>query len=158
MGQLLNQRQKLFNVQVVPWEDLNKLIREFEPYKNLWITASGQFEKLVLPETEVVLFNIISKCIFSGLDWLRSYDMWMDNPIFNVDADAIEGSVTDMYKLIVKSIKLFNDIPAVQSIALEVKDRIDQFKPKIQLLQSLRNPGMKQRHWDALEAETGRDF
>lgn len=41
MGQLLNQRQKLFNVPVVPWDDLNKLIREFEPYKNLWITASG---------------------------------------------------------------------------------------------------------------------
>lgn len=42
LGQLLNQRQKLFNVQVVPWEDLTRLIREFEPYKNLWTTASGE--------------------------------------------------------------------------------------------------------------------
>lgn len=40
-GQLLNQRQKLFNVPVAPFETLTKLIKEFEPYYNLWVTASG---------------------------------------------------------------------------------------------------------------------
>lgn len=40
-GQLLNQRQKLFGVAVVPFDNLNKLIKEFEPYKNLWVTGSG---------------------------------------------------------------------------------------------------------------------
>lgn len=40
-GQLLNQRQKMFGAQVVPFDNLTKLIKEFEPYKNLWITASG---------------------------------------------------------------------------------------------------------------------
>lgn len=49
MGQLLNQRQKLFGATVVPWDDLNKLLREFEPYKNLWITASGQIQLPTLP-------------------------------------------------------------------------------------------------------------
>lgn len=82
--------------------------------------------------------------------------MWMDNPILNVDADAIEGSVSDMYKLIVRSVKIFNDIPAVQNVALEIKKRIEEFKPKISLLQALRNPGMKQRHWDMFEEQTGK--
>lgn len=40
-GQLLNQRQKLFGAAVVPFDNLTKLIKEFEPYKNLWTTASG---------------------------------------------------------------------------------------------------------------------
>lgn len=80
----------------------------------------------------------------------------MDNPILNVDADAIEGSVADMYKLIVRSVKIFNDIPAVQNVALEIKQRIEEFKPKISLLQGLRNPGMKQRHWDMFEEKTGK--
>lgn len=40
-GQLLNQRQKLFGLPIVPFDSLTKLIKEFEPYKNLWITASG---------------------------------------------------------------------------------------------------------------------
>uniref|UniRef100_A0A6P7GGC4 Dynein heavy chain 1, axonemal-like n=1 Tax=Diabrotica virgifera virgifera TaxID=50390 RepID=A0A6P7GGC4_DIAVI len=39
-GQLLNQRQKLFGVPVVPWENLIRLMKEFEPYNNLWGGAS----------------------------------------------------------------------------------------------------------------------
>nr|CAI5840362.1 unnamed protein product [Callosobruchus analis] len=128
MGQLLNQRQKLFNVPVVPFDDLTKLIKEFEPYKNLWSTAS---------------------------DWLRAYEIWMDNPIQNIDAESIETSVTDMYKMMVRLIKVFADIEAVQSVAIEIRNQIDQFKPLIPLLMSLKNPGMKQRHWDKFLQETG---
>jgi len=40
-GLLLNERQKLFGMNVVPYEQLNTLIKEFEPYQTLWITASG---------------------------------------------------------------------------------------------------------------------
>ncbi|KAG5868936.1 Dynein heavy chain 1, partial [Gonioctena quinquepunctata] len=127
-GQLLNQRQKLFGVPVVPFDNLNKLVKEFEPYKNLWGTAS---------------------------DWQRAYEIWMDNPILNIDADAVEGTVNDMFKMMVKSIKIFSDIEAVQSVAIAIKNEIDEFKPKISLLQALRNPGMKQRHWDIFEEQTG---
>lgn len=41
-GQLLCMRQKLFGLPVVPWENLTKLMKEFEPFRNLWITASGK--------------------------------------------------------------------------------------------------------------------
>lgn len=40
-GRVLNQRQKLFGQPVVPFADLNRLVKEFEPYRNLWVTASG---------------------------------------------------------------------------------------------------------------------
>lgn len=40
-GQLLNSRQKLYLSPVVPFEALTKLIKEFEPYKNMWTTAAG---------------------------------------------------------------------------------------------------------------------
>lgn len=36
---LLNQRQKLFGDPVVPFILLNKIIKEFEPYKTLWGNA-----------------------------------------------------------------------------------------------------------------------
>lgn len=42
-GRILNQRQKLFGQPVVPFVELNKLVKEFEPYRNLWVTASGKF-------------------------------------------------------------------------------------------------------------------
>lgn len=40
-GLLLNERQKLFGIDVIPFEQLNKLMKDFEPYYTLWITASG---------------------------------------------------------------------------------------------------------------------
>ena len=38
----LNSRQKLFGVPVVPFEKLNQLIKDFEPYQNFWLTVEGQ--------------------------------------------------------------------------------------------------------------------
>lgn len=127
-GQLLNQRQKLFELPVVPFDAINRLIKEFEPYKNLWITAS---------------------------DWLRAYDIWMDNPLVNVDGEAIERTVNEMYKTMVKSVRIFADIVAVQNVAIEVKGQIDEFKPLIPLIQAVRSPGMRDRHWENIKETTG---
>ncbi|GLV39944.1 Dynein heavy chain at 36C [Carabus blaptoides fortunei] len=127
-GVLLNQRQKLFLVPVIPFEHLTKLIKEFEPYKNLWINAS---------------------------DWLRWHDIWMDNPLVNIDGESIDRTVTEMYKTMIKSMKTFTDIPAVKSVAVEIKRQIEEFKPYIPLIQAIRSPGMRQRHWEQFETETG---
>lgn len=127
-GQLLNQRQKLFGTPVVPFDSLLKLVKEFEPYKTLWITAS---------------------------DWLRTYEICMDNPLINLDGETIERSIFDMYKTMVKSVRVFAEIEAVQEVAILVRQQIEDFKPLVPVLLSLRNPGMKQRHWDALKETTG---
>lgn len=42
-GLLLNQRQKIFGLPVQPFTRLNNLMKEFEPLKSLWLTASGEF-------------------------------------------------------------------------------------------------------------------
>jgi len=36
----------------------------------------------------------------------------------------------------------------VQQVAQEIKGKIEEFKPFIPLIQGLRNPGMRSRHWD----------
>ena len=36
----------------------------------------------------------------------------------------------------------------VQEVAQEIKRKIEDFKPFIPLIQGLRNPGMRSRHWD----------
>lgn len=36
----------------------------------------------------------------------------------------------------------------VGEVAVAVEHRIEAFKPYIPLIQGLRNPGMRQRHWD----------
>ncbi|XP_049940877.1 dynein axonemal heavy chain 1-like, partial [Schistocerca serialis cubense] len=127
-GQLLNQRQRLFGDPITPFDALVRLIKESEPYRNMWLATS---------------------------DWLRWYDIWMDNPLINIDGEMIDKMVSEIYKTMQKSIKVFADIPGVQAIAMQVRDQMEEFKPLIPILQGLRNPGMKQRHWNQLIAETG---
>jgi dynein heavy chain len=46
-GIILNSRQKLFGVPVVPFSKLSSLIRDFEPYKNFWLTAEGSYPIMI---------------------------------------------------------------------------------------------------------------
>jgi dynein heavy chain len=41
----------------------------------------------------------------------------------------------------------------VQQVAVEIKNQIEDFKPNIPLIQALRNPGMRNRHWEMLTEE-----
>ena len=61
---------------------MTKLVKDFEPYRNLWVTCS---------------------------DWLRWYDMWMNDPMSSIDAENIEKNVSDAYKSMHKAIKQFAD-------------------------------------------------
>ena len=70
---------------LLQYEKLTKLIKDFEPFKNLWITVS---------------------------DWQKWYDSWMNDPLTSVDAEAVEKNVSDAYKTMHKSVKLFQDIPS----------------------------------------------
>lgn len=42
---------------------------------------------------------------------------------------------------------------ACQEVALDIRARIEEFKPYIPLIQGLRNPGMRNRHWEVLSNE-----
>ncbi|XP_011707083.1 PREDICTED: dynein heavy chain 1, axonemal-like, partial [Wasmannia auropunctata] len=127
-GLLLNERQKLFGMDVVPFEQLNKLMKEFEPYQTVWITAS---------------------------DWLNRQEIWMDNPLISFDANQIEGVTADMHKAMSHCVKVFQENPQMASIAHNVKDQIEAFKPYADMIQGLRYPGMKSRHFEKLTKETG---
>ncbi|KAF9816548.1 hypothetical protein SFRURICE_010707 [Spodoptera frugiperda] len=127
-GRILNQRQKLFGQPVVPFADLNKLVKEFEPYRNLWVTAS---------------------------DFLKAREVWLDNPLMYVDADTIEPMVNEYYKTIVKCVRVFQDMPKVQQVAVTIREYMDAFRPLIPIIQAVRNPGMKERHWNEFMEKAG---
>jgi len=44
-------------------------------------------------------------------------------------------------------------IAGVLEVAEEVKRQIEEFKPFIPLIQGLRNPGMRQRHWELVRSQ-----
>lgn len=123
-----NNRERLFGLPVTSYDKLGRLIKDFEPFKNMWLTAS---------------------------DWQKWYDSWMNDPLTTIDAEQLEANVSNSFKTIFKCVKHFKEIPACQEVAMEVKEKIENFKPYIPLIQGLRNPGMRSRHWEQLSKELG---
>ncbi|XP_071558365.1 dynein axonemal heavy chain 1-like [Temnothorax nylanderi] len=127
-GLLLNERQKLFGMDVIPFEQLNQLMKDFEPYQTLWITAS---------------------------DWLKWQEIWLENPLISLDASQIERVTTDIHNAMSHCVKVFQENPKMAAIAFTIRDQIEAFKPYVGIIQALRNPGMKNRHFEELTKETG---
>ncbi|XP_059176982.1 dynein axonemal heavy chain 1-like [Physella acuta] len=123
-----NNRERLFGMPVTNYDKLAKLVKDFEPFRNLWVTVS---------------------------DWQRWYESWMTDPLTAINAEEVEKNVTESYKIMHKSVKLFQEIPTVQEVATEIKEKIELFRPYIPLIQGLRNPGMRNRHWEQLSEDLG---
>lgn len=86
----------------------------------------------------------------------QAHEIWVDNPLSNVDGDSVERILSDTYKTMTKLLRTFAELPLVQKVAVDVKDSVDAFRPSVPLLLALRNPGLRQRHFDQLREETGR--
>lgn len=72
----------------------------------------------------------------------------MNDPLTTIDAEQLESNVSNAFKTMHKCARHFQEVPSVQNIANEIKGWIEDFKPFIPLIQGLRNPGMRSRHWD----------
>lgn len=66
------------------YDKLNRVVKDFEPYRNLWVTSS---------------------------DWMKWYDSWMTDPLVSIDAEAVEKTVNESYKMMHKLVRLFQESP-----------------------------------------------
>ncbi|XP_066527086.1 dynein axonemal heavy chain 1 [Hoplias malabaricus] len=123
MAQVYNNRERLFGIPVTNYERLQKLSRDFQPFRDLWATTS---------------------------DWLRWHESWLNDPLSTIDQEQLERNVNDAFKTMHKCVKLFKDVPGCQDVASYIRGAIEDFRPYIPLIQGLRNPGMRSRHWTLL--------
>ncbi|TTB85611.1 Dynein heavy chain 1, axonemal [Bagarius yarrelli] len=123
LAQVYNNRERLFGLPLTNYDNLQKLSRDFQPFRDLWTTTS---------------------------DWLRWHESWLHDPLSSIDPEMLERSVNDAFKTMHKCVKLFKDIPSCQDVASSIRSMIEDFQPYIPLIQGLRNPGMRKRHWTLL--------
>ncbi|KAK3782184.1 hypothetical protein RRG08_032935 [Elysia crispata] len=128
LAQLYNSREKLFKMKPTNFTWISKIMKEFEPFRKLWITTS---------------------------DWVRWQESWLTDPLSAINAEELERCVTESWKTMNRSVRYFSNIPAVQQVAENIKVNIENFKPYVPLIQGLTNPGLRQRHWDAMSNEIG---
>ncbi|XP_062861638.1 dynein axonemal heavy chain 7 [Trichomycterus rosablanca] len=88
-------------------------------------------------------------------EFQEQHRQWIHGPLASVNPDKVEGDVGNYWRSLYKLEKGFQDSPKALHIATQVKAEVEAFKEHIPLVQVLCNPGLHDRHWDAMSAVVG---
>eukprot|EP00899_Mesostigma_viride_P002516 jgi/Mesvir1/12265/Mv00478-RA.2 len=126
LEELYNAREGVFGAAEKSHPLLDKLIKQFDPYCQLWKVCA---------------------------EFTRSLPEWMDGPFTDLDVDTITADTDRWFKTTLKSAKAVTG--DVEIVATKLREKIEKFQGTIPLISALRNPGMRDRHWKKLSDEIG---
>ncbi|KAA0715776.1 Dynein heavy chain 7, axonemal [Triplophysa tibetana] len=123
-----NQEEEAFSWPVSQYPQLKTVQDRLVPYLRLYETAA-EFQK--------------------------QHHQWVHGQLAAVNPDKVEADVGNYSRSLYKLEKSFQDSPNALQIATSVKAEVETFKEHIPLMQVLCNPGLRDRHWDAMSAVVG---
>lgn len=125
---LFNSRETLFEQDLTDYEDIGRVVKLFEPYAALWTTAS---------------------------EWVNLFDVWMKGRFVDLDAEDVEKKVDKYFNAITKASKYFVKMELHEQVTITntIKNQVNDFRPEVPLLVALRNPGMRERHWEMIQTQ-----
>jgi dynein heavy chain, axonemal len=132
-ARVFNARELLFGSPQTEYTQLHQYEKLFEPYFDLWDSTDN---------------------------WMQMKEIWNTGPFVKLEAEEVENTVTTLSRNLAKSLKSFErlNLPLCAQIATEMRDEVDTFKPRVPIITALRNPGMRDRHWNELSQSTGTEF
>ena len=90
-----------------------------------------------------------------ALDFHENYEKWYYGPFKGLDTNIIQTQVETMYSTACQLSKTFNDSPAARRISETVRTKIEKFRTHLPVLHTLCNPGLRDRHWNAISEANG---
>ncbi|XP_069471802.1 dynein axonemal heavy chain 7 isoform X2 [Ambystoma mexicanum] len=90
------------------------------------------------------------------VEFNTKYKNWMEGPYTSVNPDTVEQDVGNYWRGLYKLEKGFSNTPNALTIASTIKAKVEEFRDHIPLIQVLCNPGLRDRHWDAMSEIVGR--
>ena len=90
--------------------------------------------------------------------WTTYRDDWLNLPLSQLDAEAIDKDANALFKTLVKVNRGFEQaggMGAQLAVGQAIKAEVDDFRPLLPLLLALRTPGMEDRHWETLSEKVG---
>jgi dynein heavy chain len=129
--QKINVEEELLGWDKTPFQTYQETMDLLDPYRKLWETVSN---------------------------FQTDYAKWMNGPFTELVAEEVEESVSVMWRTMFKLCKVFNDQHIPKKVAESVKNKLDKFKLHMPLISILRNPGLRERHWDIMEEIVGQSI
>jgi len=120
-----NSNEMLLDLETSDYNNVRNIQKNFEPYYGMWTTVN---------------------------DWINKEEYWKTSSFMELDGNELSEEVTAWHKTMVKLTKnkVIKDNTAVLQIAEDIRGKIEEFKPLLPLVVALRNPGMRDRHWEQL--------
>lgn len=129
-----NQRENLTGASITDYSHLQKMVKDFQPYSNLWLTART---------------------------WNARSVEWKTGKWEDLDPEELETTFENCLKTISVTARFFNGkagLEKIMDVATNIKTLVDEFKPVVPIAMSLRKTGMVDRHWDAISKDVGFDI
>ena len=102
----------------------------------------------------VVLCCVVLCCVLLTQKLKTGVVKLFPGPFTDVNAEEVEEEVSNMWRTMYKLTKSFSDVPGPKRIADSVKSKIDKFKAHLPLLQTICNPGIRDRHWEQVRSSS----
>lgn len=103
------------------------------------------------------LLSPYKKLYDTATEFLDNSKLWLSSQLGLFDPDMIDSEVSAYYRNMIKLEKSFEE-PGPKQIAEEVRIKVDEFKTYLPIIQTLGNPGLKERHWAIITDLTGIEF
>lgn len=131
LGQTLQYRQELFELEPLSTEFLTSIVRSFQPYRTLWY-ACANFHKLE--------------------------DATLGNPIALIELEEVWNNLMNLRRELVESLDNFCEKPEIMEVAKVFIGKIDDFVPVYQSVKDLRNENWIYLHWMELSHVIGQEI
>ncbi|XP_042138199.1 dynein axonemal heavy chain 2 isoform X2 [Peromyscus maniculatus bairdii] len=89
-------------------------------------------------------------------DWEESWNQWKTGCFLTLQTEAMESMAHGLYRRLTRLAKEYKD--RNWDIIETTRSKIEQFKRTMPLISDLRNPALRERHWDQVKDEIQREF
>ncbi|XP_060146269.1 dynein axonemal heavy chain 2 isoform X4 [Globicephala melas] len=89
-------------------------------------------------------------------DWEENWNQWKTGRFLTLQTEAMETTAHGLFRRLTRLAKEYKD--RNWEIIETTRSKIEQFKRTMPLISDLRNPALRERHWDQIRDEIQREF
>lgn len=126
LSELYQSRESIFGLPLTEYPQIEVIQKMFEQYATLWRFCS---------------------------EFMRSLPEWMDGPFPEINAETVANECDKWWRGTAKLSKVLEG-PALE-VVQQVRVKMEEFQQHIPLITAMRNPGLRDRHWNRISAAVG---